>query len=38
MDEELDLKNFADYFIAETYYNNGDWLGEWTNNIKTNLK
>lgn len=34
MDEELDLKNFADYFIAETYYNNGDWLGEWTNNIK----
>ncbi len=34
MDEDLDLKNFADYFIAETYYNNGDWLGEWTNNIK----
>ena len=34
VDEELDLKNFADYFIAETYYNNGDWLGEWTNNIK----
>jgi hypothetical protein len=30
----LDLKNFADYFIAETYYNNGDWIGEWTNNIK----
>ena len=34
VDEKLDLKNFADYFIAETYYNNGDWLGEWTNNIK----
>lgn len=30
----LDLQNFADYFIAETYYNNGDWIGEWTNNIK----
>ncbi|MBK9413325.1 MAG: CotH kinase family protein [Bacteroidetes bacterium] len=30
----LDLKNYADYFIAETYYNNGDWIGEWTNNIK----
>ena len=30
----LDLKNYTDYFIAETYYNNGDWIGEWTNNIK----
>lgn len=30
----LDLNNFADYFIAETYYNNGDWIGDWTNNIK----
>ena len=30
----LDLKNFSDYFIAETYYNNGDWIGDWTNNIK----
>ena len=34
IDEKLDLKNYADYFIAETFYNNGDWLGEWTNNIK----
>lgn len=30
----LDLKNYTDYFIAETYVNNGDWIGEWTNNIK----
>ncbi len=30
----LDLKNYTDYFIAETYYNNGDWIGDWTNNIK----
>jgi hypothetical protein len=30
----LDTKNFTDYFIAETYVNNGDWIGEWTNNIK----
>jgi hypothetical protein len=30
----LDLQNFTDYFIANTYYNNGDWLGEWTNNIR----
>jgi hypothetical protein len=30
----LDLENFADYFIANTYYNNGDWIGEWTNNLR----
>ena len=30
----LDLKNYADYFIAETYYNNGDWIGQWTNNLQ----
>ncbi len=34
MNTVLDLKNYADYFIAETYYNNGDWIGDWTNNIK----
>ena len=34
IDNKIDLKNYADYFIAETYYNNGDWIGEWTNNIK----
>ena len=34
MNSVLDLKNYADYFIAETYYNNGDWIGDWTNNIK----
>jgi hypothetical protein len=34
MNTVLDIKNYADYFIAETYINNGDWIGEWTNNIK----
>lgn len=34
IDEQLDIKNFVDYMIAETYYNNGDWMGDWTNNIK----
>lgn len=29
-----DVENYTDYFIAETYYNNGDWIGDWTNNIK----
>ncbi|NVO21643.1 MAG: lamin tail domain-containing protein [Bacteroidetes bacterium] len=28
------ILNYMDYFVAETYYNNGDWIGEWTNNIK----
>lgn len=31
---KLDLNNFADYFISETYYCNEDWIGDWTNNIK----
>ena len=30
----LDLENYADYFISETYYCNEDWLGDWTNNVK----
>ncbi|MBI3233326.1 MAG: lamin tail domain-containing protein, partial [Bacteroidetes bacterium] len=30
----IDMDNYFDYFIAETYYNNGDWLGDWTNNIR----
>ncbi len=30
----LDLKNYTDYFVAETFYNNGDWIGDWTNNIQ----
>lgn len=34
MDEMLDINNFVDYMIAETYFNNGDWMGDWTNNIK----
>jgi hypothetical protein len=34
MNDYWDLDNYKDYFIAETYYNNGDWIGDWTNNIK----
>lgn len=30
----LDIENFADYFITETYVVNIDWLGSYTNNIK----
>lgn len=34
MDSVLDLKNHVDYFSAEIFYNNGDWIGNWTNNIQ----
>ena len=34
IDSTWDLKNVMDYFSAETYFNNGDWIGDWTNNIK----
>jgi len=34
MSSKLDLQNYADYFISETYYCNTDWIGDWTNNIK----
>jgi hypothetical protein len=30
----LDVENFVDYIIAETYYGNKDWVGDWVNNIK----
>lgn len=30
----LDIDNFCDYFITETYIVNTDWLGAYTNNIK----
>ena len=30
----LDIENFTDYFIAETYYGNKDWVGDWVNNVK----
>ncbi|HLC83261.1 MAG TPA: CotH kinase family protein [Bacteroidia bacterium] len=30
----LDIENFCDYFITETYVLNIDWLGSYTNNIK----
>ncbi|MEO5642238.1 MAG: CotH kinase family protein [Bacteroidia bacterium] len=30
----LDVGNFCDYFITETFMGNLDWLGSYTNNIK----
>ncbi|HLG35315.1 MAG TPA: CotH kinase family protein, partial [Bacteroidia bacterium] len=30
----IDMENFADYFIVETFIVNVDWLGSYTNNIK----
>jgi hypothetical protein len=30
----LDIGNYADYIIAETYYGNGDWSSGWQNNTK----
>ncbi len=29
-----DMPGYVDYFIAETYYINDDWIGDWTNNVK----
>ncbi len=29
-----DIENFVDYFVAQTYYVNNDWIGPWTNNIE----
>jgi hypothetical protein len=34
VDSLIDLENFADYIIAETYYGNGDWSNTQANNIK----
>lgn len=34
LDQRIDFKNYADYFIVQTFVNNGDWIGDWTNNIK----
>ncbi|MEO8086032.1 MAG: CotH kinase family protein, partial [Bacteroidota bacterium] len=34
MNSKFDLLNFADYFIAEIYCGNSDWVGDWTNNVK----
>ena len=30
----MDLENMVDYFIAETYYPNDDWMGGSNNNLK----
>jgi len=30
----IDLENYADYVIAETYYGNGDWSNGYINNYK----
>lgn len=36
VEQKIDLENFADYFIAQTYYSNRDWIDNTTNcnNIK----
>lgn len=34
MDSLLDLKNMIDYFAAETFYPNDDWMGGTNNNLK----
>lgn len=34
MNSMFDMDNYMDYFIAETYYVNNDWIGDWSNNIK----
>ncbi len=34
MSSFIDLENMADYFIAETYYPNDDWMGGSNNNLK----
>ncbi|MBX7052593.1 MAG: CotH kinase family protein, partial [Flavobacteriales bacterium] len=30
----LDIENYADYIIAQTYWANGDWSNGWQNNTK----
>jgi hypothetical protein len=32
--KKLDLQNFTDYIVAETYYGNTDWIGSYVNNVK----
>ncbi|MBL7941612.1 MAG: lamin tail domain-containing protein [Flavobacteriales bacterium] len=34
VDALLDIQNYADYIIAETYWCNGDWSNGWINNTK----
>ena len=34
MDSMMDLRNQVDYFIAECYYPNDDWMGASNNNLK----
>ncbi|MCX6275634.1 MAG: CotH kinase family protein [Bacteroidetes bacterium] len=34
MNTVLDIQNMVDYFAAETYYPNGDWMGGGNNNLK----
>src|SRR5205085_9668185 len=34
MDSMIDIKNQVDYFAAETYYPNDDWMGGSNNNLK----
>ncbi|MFN0032371.1 MAG: CotH kinase family protein [Flavobacteriales bacterium] len=34
IENQIDLENYADYIIAETYWCNGDWSNGWINNTK----
>ncbi len=34
IESQIDLENYADYIIAETYWCNGDWSNGWINNTK----
>jgi hypothetical protein len=34
MDSMIDIRNQVDYFAAETYYPNDDWMGASNNNLK----
>jgi hypothetical protein len=34
IEEKLDIENFADFFIAQTFYSNYDWMGEQTGNMR----
>jgi hypothetical protein len=34
VDNSLDLENFADFFIAQTFFSNYDWMGDQTGNMR----
>jgi hypothetical protein len=32
--KRIDIENYTDYFVSETFYGNTDWVGDWVNNIR----